>query len=75
MEGVSASEYFFHSMSAREGLIDTGMKTATTGYIQRKIIKVAENVHLDHHRNVRGSQDIILNTVYGVDGMKPIFIG
>jgi DNA-directed RNA polymerase beta' subunit len=70
--GLSATEYFYHSMSAREGIIDTSMKTAVTGYMSRKIIKVCEDIHIDHMGSVRGPNGMLLNTLYGVDGMTPI---
>jgi DNA-directed RNA polymerase beta' subunit len=31
-------------MAGREGLIDTAVKTAETGYIQRKLVKALEEV-------------------------------
>jgi len=31
--GLDPSEFFFHAMGGREGLIDTAIKTAETGYI------------------------------------------
>ena len=31
-------------MAGREGLIDTGVKTAETGYIQRQLVKALEDV-------------------------------
>ncbi|VDN12185.1 unnamed protein product [Dibothriocephalus latus] len=37
--GLTPSEFFFHAMSGREGLTDTAVKTADTGYMQRRIVK------------------------------------
>jgi DNA-directed RNA polymerase II subunit RPB1 len=42
LQGLTASEFFFHAMGGREGLIDTAVKTAETGYIQRRLIKSME---------------------------------
>ena len=36
MQGLTPTEFFFHAMGGREGLIDTAVKTSETGYIQRK---------------------------------------
>lgn len=41
LAGLTPSEFYFHAMGGREGLIDTAVKTAETGYIQRRLIKVA----------------------------------
>jgi hypothetical protein len=38
--GLTASEFFFHTMGGREGLVDTAVKTAETGYMQRRMMKV-----------------------------------
>lgn len=32
--GLTATEFFFHTMGGREGLVDTAVKTAETGYMQ-----------------------------------------
>ena len=38
VDGLKAQEQFFHTMGGREGLIDTTIKTAVTGYISRKLM-------------------------------------
>jgi DNA-directed RNA polymerase III subunit RPC1 len=38
--GLTATEFFFHMMSGREGLVDTAVKTAETGYMARRLMKV-----------------------------------
>ena len=37
-------ELFFHAMGGREGLIDTAVKTSSTGYIQRRLVKAMEDL-------------------------------
>ena len=32
----------FHTMGGREGLVDTAVKTAETGYMQRRLVKVSD---------------------------------
>lgn len=36
LKGLTPTEFFMHMMGGREGLIDTAVKTAETGYIQRR---------------------------------------
>ncbi|KAL6039598.1 hypothetical protein STEG23_002405, partial [Scotinomys teguina] len=43
LAGLTPTEFFFHAMGGREGLIDTAVKTAETGYISR-LIKSMESV-------------------------------
>ena len=43
-EGLNVLEYFISTHGARKGLADTAMKTASAGYLTRKLIDVAQNV-------------------------------
>ena len=58
--GLETIEFFFHTMAGREGLIDTAVKTADTGYIQRQLIKVMEDVVVEYDYSVRNSQKDII---------------
>lgn len=40
--GLTPIEFFFHTMAGREGLVDTAVKTAETGYMQRRLVKCLE---------------------------------
>lgn len=42
--GLTPTEFFFHTMGGREGLVDTAVKTAETGYMQRRLVKVSSSV-------------------------------
>ncbi len=39
--GLTATEFFFHAMGGREGLVDTAVKTAETGYMARRLLMVS----------------------------------
>lgn len=66
--GLSPTSYFFHAVGGREGLVDTAVKTAETGYLQHKIIKSLENIHIANDQTVRDSQKNIIQLRYGGDG-------
>lgn len=53
LAGLTPSEFYFHAMGGREGLIDTAVKTAETGYIQRRLIKAMESVMVHYDGTVR----------------------
>lgn len=53
LAGLTPSEFFFHSMGGREGLIDTAVKTAETGYIQRRLIKAMESIMVQYDGTIR----------------------
>lgn len=57
-------------MGGREGLIDTAVKTAETGYISRRLIKALEDVMVQYDGTVRNSRHNILQFLYGEDGMS-----
>ena len=41
----SCTEFFFHTMGGREGLVDTAVKTAETGYMARRLMKALEDLY------------------------------
>lgn len=51
--GLTATEFFFHTMGGREGIIDTAVKTADTGYMQRRLIKLIEDIGVMYDHTVR----------------------
>lgn len=71
LTGISPQEFFFHSMSGREGLLDTSLKTANSGYLQRCLIKHLEGIRLHYDYTVRDSDQTILQFIYGDDGIDP----
>ena len=56
-------------MGGREGLIDTAVKTAETGYISRRLIKALEDVMVKYDGTVRTSNEQMVQFLYGEDGM------
>ena len=68
LKGLTPQEFWFHSMSGREGVSDTAMKTAQSGYIQRKMVKVMEDVQVRYDGTVRNSSNSIIQWSYGSDG-------
>ncbi len=69
MHGLNARETFLHAMSGREGVSDTAMKTANTGYLQRKMVKILEDHQVKYDGTVRNSYGSILQWAYGEDGL------
>lgn len=75
-QGLSTTEFFFHMMGGREGLVDTAVKTSVTGYMQRRLIKFTENltiactppVQKDDFCIVSNARDRVVTFSYGGDG-------
>jgi DNA-directed RNA polymerase beta' subunit len=71
IEGLNPQEFFFHAMSGREGICDTAMGTAKSGYIQRRIVKLCEDIQVRYDGTVRDANDNIYQIVYGNNGYDP----
>jgi DNA-directed RNA polymerase II subunit RPB1 len=72
INGLSPQELFFHAMGGRVGLIDTAVKTSTTGYIQRRIIKGLEDLMVNYDITIRTNKNKIVQFAYGEDGIDTI---
>ena len=69
ISGLTAPELFFHAMGGRIGLIDTAVKTSSTGYIQRRLIKGLEDLKVEYDLTVRNNRGKIVQFAYGDDGI------
>ena len=69
INGLSPQELFFHAMGGRVGLIDTAVKTSTTGYIQRRLIKGLEDLMVSYDMTVRTNKNKIVQFAYGDDNI------
>ena len=70
--GLSGHEFFFHTAAGREGLIDGAIKTAQTGYIQRRLIKAMEDLCVRYDGTVRTANDTIIQYIYGQNGINQL---
>ncbi|QDZ25257.1 subunit A of DNA-directed RNA polymerase I [Chloropicon primus] len=86
LTGLQPQEYYFHCMAGREGLVDTTVKTARSGYLQRCLVKSLESLSVKYDGTVRdGRGDFkpksaggmkhqhgsIVQFRYGEDGVDP----
>ena len=74
INGLEPSEFILHMISGREGITDTAVKTASTGYIQRRFIKTMEDMVVKYDGTVRNSMNEVVQFVYGGDSLNTIFI-
>lgn len=70
--GLTPQELFFHAMGGRVGLIDTAVKTSTTGYIQRRLVKGLEDIKVEYDMTVRNHKRKIIQFAYGDDGFDTV---
>ena len=72
INGLSPQELFFHAMGGRVGLIDTAVKTSTTGYIQRRLIKGLEDLMVSYDMTIRTNKNKIVQFKYGEDNIDTV---
>jgi len=72
INGLTPQELFFHAMGGRVGLIDTAVKTSTTGYIQRRLIKGLEDLMVGYDMTIRTNKNKIVQFSYGEDSIDTI---
>jgi DNA-directed RNA polymerase subunit A' len=70
-QGLNPTEYFFHSMGGREGLVDTAVRTSRSGYMQRRLINALEDLKVAQDGSVRNTAGTIIQFTYGEDGVDP----
>jgi len=69
--GLSPTEFFFHAMGGREGLVDTAVRTSQSGYLQRRLINALQDLKVEYDGTVRGMSGVIIQFKYGEDGVDP----
>lgn len=72
--GLTPTEFFFHAMAGREGLVDTAVKTAETGYMQRRLVKALEDLTVHYDMTVRNATGDVVQYQYGGDGLDPTYM-
>ncbi|KAF2769380.1 beta and beta-prime subunits of DNA dependent RNA-polymerase [Teratosphaeria nubilosa] len=70
--GLNPPEFIFHAMSGREGLVDTAVKTAETGYMSRRLMKSLEDLSARYDQTVRNSSEVVVQMKFGDDGLDPV---
>ena len=67
-DGLQYPEFVYHALTGRDGLIDTSIKTAETGYAQRRLVKSLEDILIKYDGTVRLANDNLIQIVYGDSG-------
>lgn len=69
INGISPEEFWFANISARESLTDTSTKTSNSGYAQRRLTKVLEDLQVQYDGTVRNASGNIIQFMYGNDNL------
>jgi DNA-directed RNA polymerase subunit A' len=69
--GLNPTEFFFHAIGGREGLVDTAVRTSQSGYLQRRMINALQDLKVAYDGTVRTTGGRIIQFEYGEDGTDP----
>ncbi len=72
--GLTPTEFFFHAMGGREGLVDTAVRTSKSGYLQRRLINALSELEVQYDGTIRDSNDRIVQFEFGEDGLSPTLV-
>ncbi len=70
-EGLNVLEYFISTHGSRKGLVDTALKTASAGYLTRRLVDVAQDVVI-HDEDCKDTQGYILHVIDGKNIDEPL---
>jgi len=72
-QGLEPTEFFMLSVSGRESLVDTAVRTSKSGYMQRRLINAMDDLKVseDGNGSVRNTANRIIQFEYGEDGIDP----
>jgi len=70
-KGLEPHEFFFHAIVGREGLVDTAVRTAQSGYMYRRLANALQDYYVTYDGSVRTSEGYLIQLKYGEDGIDP----
>jgi len=68
-DGLNPTEFFFHAIGGREGLVDTAIRTSQSGYLQRRLVNALQDLEVKYDGTVRETRGMIVQFRYGEDGV------
>lgn len=71
-EGLSVLEYFNSTHGARKGLADTALKTASSGYLTRRLVDVAQDCIVQEHDCGTNNGIVVKTVIEGGEVIIPL---
>jgi DNA-directed RNA polymerase subunit A' len=68
-DGLNPTEFFFHAIGGREGLVDTAIRTSQSGYLQRRLVNALQDLEVKYDGTVKETRGMIVQFQYGEDGV------
>ena len=67
--GLTPAEFFFGSMTGRDSLMDTALRTPKSGYLYRRLANAMQDLKVEYDHTVRDASKKIIQFEYGEDGI------
>ena len=67
--GMNPAEFFFGSMTGRDSLMDTALRTPKSGYLYRRLSNAMQDLKVEYDKTVRDVSKRIIQFNYGEDGI------
>jgi DNA-directed RNA polymerase subunit A' len=68
-QGLQPYEFFFGSMTGRDALMDTALRTPKSGYLYRRLANALQDLKVEYDGTVRDASEHIVQFKYGEDGL------
>ena len=69
ISGFRPDEFFFGSMTGRDSLMDTALRTPKSGYLYRRLANAIQDLKREYDGTIRNSNNEIIQFEYGYDGL------
>ena len=71
LNGLLPYEFFFGSITGRDGLMDTALRTPKSGYLYRRLANALQDLKVEYDFTVRDNRKVIIQFTPGEDGIDP----
>jgi DNA-directed RNA polymerase subunit A' len=68
-QGLNPYEFFFGSITGRDSLMDTALRTPKSGYLYRRLSNAMQDLKVEYDRTVRDASKRIIQFEYGEDSI------
>jgi DNA-directed RNA polymerase subunit A' len=66
--GLRPEEFFFGSITGRDAMMDTALRTPKSGYLYRRLANALQDLIMEYDGTVRDASNCVVQFVYGGDG-------
>ncbi|MDP1696041.1 MAG: DNA-directed RNA polymerase subunit A' [archaeon] len=67
-KGLKPTEFFFASITGRDSLMDTALRTPKSGYLYRRLVSALQDLKVEYDKTVRDASENIIQFMYSDDG-------